>query len=591
MESFLLLIIFSFPISLCLDIQTSCNELYPVTSFPSPYFPPNSPSPTKTIHWPMGYISSCNLSTCSRFSMMRFAAEYIYNYTTLIPQVALDFVASDINGSRTNGLLASVTQIRVYNIKSVMGAATDEEADATAFLANEFELAQVSTIQSQIYSNVDRYPYFMRTIPAFNYQRAVVKSIMDYFNWTKAILVTTDDSYGNDADDYVTSLATYKIFPIKISIECTEFTSQIGNISELMDNFKVVLMFTTFKTGILFMQQLNEAGLINGDLQYILSQTMTQSIMYGAGNIAKYDDLLDGAIGMLPYGAEGPMFTEVSDLWMASDPKRFPGLRPASPLMWYSFETIYLQAIALHNLLEAGYDVTKLSAEDYYRYLVNTSYEGVTGQVTFDSMGDRIGNWKIINFVESNLTSLLERSREMYRFSAKFIGTTNQLTNITRFTFFGGSTHPLIESIADKQFKGMTAYYRTFGVAISVCTAFSICSIFILIWKWSSFQRQGPYYCLIINIGTLFCFGSAAMLLWPPTPMLCMFFPWLIAIGFGLVYGCLFIKTWTIYMVFRRASKFQFVRLSPFYIIKILAIFMCVDVVSRNFISFHFIFC
>jgi hypothetical protein len=49
-------------------------------------------------------------------------------------------VASDINGSRTNGLLASVTQIRVYNVKSVMGAATDAEADSTAFLANEFKV-------------------------------------------------------------------------------------------------------------------------------------------------------------------------------------------------------------------------------------------------------------------------------------------------------------------------------------------------------------------------------------------------------------------------------------------------------------------
>jgi hypothetical protein len=41
-------------------------------------------------------------------------------------------------------LLASVTQIRVFDVHTIVGASNDEEADATAFLADEFAVRNIA---------------------------------------------------------------------------------------------------------------------------------------------------------------------------------------------------------------------------------------------------------------------------------------------------------------------------------------------------------------------------------------------------------------------------------------------------------------
>jgi len=75
----------------------------------------------------------------------------------------------------------------------------------------------------------------------------------------------------------------------------------------------------------------------------------------------------------------------------------------------------------------------------------------------------------------------------------------------------------------------------------------------------------------------MFSYTSTITLLPKPTNTLCAIFPWLLGYGFNLVYGCLFLKTWVLYRVFRSAAKFQKTFVTPLYILKLICIFLSIE--------------
>lgn len=50
------------------------------------------------------------------------------------------------------------------------------------------------------------------------------------------------------------------------------------------------------------------------------------------------------------------------------------------------------------------------------------------------------------------------------------------------------------------------------------------------------------------------------------------------------MYSCLFIKTWVVYGIFKKAAQLKKVTIEPFYILKVLACFLVVEIVSFYFI-------
>jgi len=117
------------------------------------------------------------------------------------------------------------------------------------------------------------------------------------------------------------------------------------------------------------------------------------------------------------------------------------------------------------------------------------------------------------------------------------------------------------------------------GVIVGVCILLATSSGIVLVVKRRHFARQGPFYCGIINVGVIIGYLSAVLVLLKQTDALCLAFPWFLGVAFNLVYGCLFIKTWVIYGMFRRAAQLKKVTVDPFYILKLMSIFLTIEII------------
>lgn len=105
-----------------------------------------------------------------------------------------------------------------------------------------------------------------------------------------------------------------------------------------------------------------------------------------------------------------------------------------------------------------------------------------------------------------------------------------------------------------------------------------ICAVFLGMF-WNAFAKHGPFYCSLIIAGVLLSYCAVFILLPHQTDALCLAFPWFLGVAFSLVYGCLFIKTWALYQVWRNAKNFQRTNLTPAYIMKGILLYLGVEVI------------
>jgi len=101
----------------------------------------------------------------------------------------------------------------------------------------------------------------------------------------------------------------------------------------------------------------------------------------------------------------------------------------------------------------------------------------------------------------------------------------------------------------------------------------------MLLFSWASYSKLGSFFSLMIMTGIVLGFVSAALLLPKPTDSLCTAFPWVLGIAFILVYGCLFIKTWAFYQVWRSASQYKRANLSAAYLLKVVGAALLAEII------------
>lgn len=127
------------------------------------------------------------------------------------------------------------------------------------------------------------------------------------------------------------------------------------------------------------------------------------------------------------------------------------------------------------------------------------------------------------------------------------------------------------------------AYDAKFSNGVSAIVAVGLAiwvfSSVMLFMHRGSFSKHGSFFSAVLLVGVLFANISSIMYLIEPSDATCILFPWFLGVAFVLSFGCLFIKTWTLYQVWRKASNYERSNLTPNYIIKCLGVTLLIEVV------------
>jgi len=128
--------------------------------------------------------------------------------------------------------------------------------------------------------------------------------------------------------------------------------------------------------------------------------------------------------------------------------------------------------------------------------------------------------------------------------------------------------------ILSQDFSLTTALAALTGACILVL----LVSLLIFLIKMPYFKSHSVVFCALIKVGAFMGYASALVLLPTPTNALCAAFPWLLGVSFTLVYGCLFLKTWWIWRIFRSAQKLQHLSMTTWYICRLLGLYFSIEV-------------
>eukprot|EP00026_Physarum_polycephalum_P001640 Phypoly_transcript_01642.p1 GENE.Phypoly_transcript_01642~~Phypoly_transcript_01642.p1 ORF type:complete len:982 (+),score=148.82 Phypoly_transcript_01642:236-3181(+) len=118
------------------------------------------------------------------------------------------------------------------------------------------------------------------------------------------------------------------------------------------------------------------------------------------------------------------------------------------------------------------------------------------------------------------------------------------------------------------------------GVVIGIGALVAIFAGITLVIYWAAFRKKfGNFYCSVIIFGVFMGYVSAITLLPRPTDALCIAFPWFLGIGFTLVYGCLFIKTFILYRIWQHAMQLKRPQITAMTVVKYCGVAVALEII------------
>lgn len=520
----------------------------------------------------------------SALGIMRLTIEELNQNMSIIPDVLFQLHSAELLKSTANALIASQALLNDINARGLVGGTYADETETGQLVASVYQTPQIAALPvGADLSNKAEYPYLARVNPPDEYQAAALASLMIHYGWEQAFVVYSNDDYGEpglqDLQDSIknTSIVLYSSV---IDSASTNFAPVVEDFKQAIAKYNTrifIIYIQSASVGVGLMNALNTAGLVGDDTgnTYIMTYAITYTFSGNPNsyNMVKYP-FMAGAVGLTTRGAiASPLFAGLNATWNSASTSLFPGARPNPGSYWYFADAILTYAYALDNLMNAGYDFDLINGTTLMDQITKTNFSGVTGQVYFDQNYDRIGDYVWYNFNGPNVSSF---SSPIAIYSAAEGQTTFQ---DGQQLIFYGNPHPVDGHALPVYKKLIPALSIALGVIIGIAVLVAFFALAMLLLFWETFRKHGSFFCGVMIIGVFFGYASALTLLPVPSDALCMLFPWLLGVGFTLVYGCLFIKTWTLYQVHRSAKQMKRTNLTPVYIIKGIGLYLCVEVI------------
>lgn len=382
-------------------------------------------------------------SGIERLHAFIIALNEVNDSTTLLPNSKLVWAFEDSQRDEGSAFFGA-SQLGQWGAKAVVGAASSGPTGNAALVFKQYSVPQISySATSPSLSDFVTYPYFFRTVASDALQALAMVDFIQEYNWTQVATLAGSDTYSEYGINKFLEIAALSGVSVTRSLRfntqtTVNFDAEIASLKDV--KARVIVLFC----------QGFDAGRIM-DQAYSKSVGGEGFVFIGADAVAKPDAVAEtvindadlvwkGFVGFLPGGGGGASYNNFVTAWQnftptmsvdgagvvtcssltddrgtpvfdrtAYDPDPDPlknhctGIEamPTTPNSYapFAYDAVYTIANALHDLVEVQGKTSIVGAE-LKEAILATNFQGITGQVTFDAVGDRLSGiqYDIVNY-------------------------------------------------------------------------------------------------------------------------------------------------------------------------------------------------
>ena len=288
------------------------------------------------------------------------------------------------------------------DITLVVGNQLSSISELTGIAGNVYGIAQLSGVAtSPFLSDKNKYPYYSRISASSTDQVSAIIATLKYYSssglgWEKVSIISTAEAYGinlssafiDEAAEEGITVASYEQF----IIGTTDIDVELQEIQKSGARVILALIFTQWE---FLITKANEYGLVGESYVWIVPNAIVGIIE----EVQNVKELTRGVLGSQVYVPQNtPEFAQFIATWFSLDPVAFPGSGvPPSPFALFGYDMMRTATIAIEKLYDENilFSTPRISPEIWTNTIRNISFNGVTGFVEFNELGDRISPFSI----------------------------------------------------------------------------------------------------------------------------------------------------------------------------------------------------
>ncbi|XP_053557156.1 atrial natriuretic peptide receptor 3 isoform X2 [Bombina bombina] len=343
---------------------------------------------------------------------IEYAVKSIQENETLLPGLRFNvqYKDSECGNLALFGLVDTAIQQQKPDV--ILGPACEYAAAPVARLASHWNIPMISAgaLANGFKLKESEYSHLTRISPAYSKMGEMFLAMFRYHNWNRAMLVYSDNKMERNC--YFTMEGVHEAFSAEgyhMSIYSFEETSHLDAdeiVMSIKNKERVTIMCANSNNIRNIMLAAHRQGMTNGDYVFFNIE-LFNSTTYGNG-FWKKEDKYD-LEAKLAYSSlqtvtllrtVKPEFEKFSIEVKSSVQKLGINEDDYVNMFVEGFhDAIILYALALHELLKSG--LTKKDGDKLVRQMWNRTYEGIAGQVSIDSRGDRYGDFSVIAMTDA----------------------------------------------------------------------------------------------------------------------------------------------------------------------------------------------
>ncbi len=358
--------------------------------------------------------------TSRRLAAFVMAVEEVNSRSDLLPHTNISFAVQDSKCSPGHALVGAHMLISESfggaGVSALVGAACSSASAQAASYAKLHSVPQLSpSSTSATLSDSTTYPYFARVAPSDAYQSFALADLVEHqLKVSRVACVYSEDQYGKAGMDAFRMEAQLRRID---RLAVTSFQNYETNFSAQIEVLRksgaaVIVLFCQTADTANFIQAVQAAGILV-NVTWVGSEAATAAV---SGNDEIESKLL-GYLGLRPPVGQGDDYIEflarldafqanVVGAWGCSNDTDddgnwlwrrangvdciWPGPRATEDFYaGHAYDAVYTIAHALHGMLAVAPDTTTVDGDALFAAILASNFSGATGQLGFDSHGDR----------------------------------------------------------------------------------------------------------------------------------------------------------------------------------------------------------